>query len=78
MNGVADEIGGAFLALGSLGHEGSMAGQTQGCDMGAKADLAKRYRRRAEDVRTIAQGLYDDAERKKLMEVVDDTSSGPL
>jgi hypothetical protein len=40
--------------------------------MGAKADLAKRYRRRAEDVRIIAQGLYDDAERKKLMEVVDD------
>ena len=37
-----------------------------------KADLAKRYRRRAEDVRTIAQGLYDDTERKTLMEVVDD------
>ena len=40
--------------------------------MGAKADLAMRYRRRAEDVRAIAQGLYDDTERKKLMEVVDD------
>ena len=40
--------------------------------MGAKAELAIRYRRRAEDVRMIAQGLYDDAERKKLMEVVDD------
>ena len=40
--------------------------------MGDKADLAKRYRRRAEDVQTIAKGLYDETERTKLMEVVDD------
>ena len=40
--------------------------------MGNKADLARRYRRRAEEVRVIAQGLYEEAERKKLMEVVDD------
>ena len=41
-------------------------------EMPGKADLAKRYRRYAEEVRAIAQGLYDDAERKKLMQVVDD------
>lgn len=63
---------GTAVALGSLGHGGNMARRTQGCDMSAKADLAMRYRRRAEDVRTIAQGLYDDAERKILMDVVDD------
>ena len=37
-----------------------------------KADLAKRYRRRAEEVRTIAHGIYDEAERNKLMQFVDD------
>ena len=44
----------------------------EGHEMYDKADLAKRYRRRAEEVRTIAQGLYDEAERNKLMQFVDD------
>lgn len=41
-------------------------------EMRDKADLAKRYRRLAEEVRTIAQGIYDDEERNRLMEVVND------
>jgi hypothetical protein len=72
MDRTADHVGGAFLALGSLEHGSSVACRTQGCEMGDKADLAKRYRRRAEDVQTIAKGLYDETERTKLMEVVDD------
>ena len=44
----------------------------EGREMYDNADLAKRYRRRAEEVRTIAHGIYDEAERNKLMQFVDD------
>jgi hypothetical protein len=33
-----------------------------------KTDLAKLYRRRAEEVRTIAQGIFDQEESQKVMQ----------
>jgi hypothetical protein len=35
-------------------------------------DLAVLYRLRADEVRTIAQGIFDWEERKKLMQIVDE------
>ena len=37
-----------------------------------KAELAKHWRRRAEELRTIAEGIFDRAERKTLMDVADE------
>jgi len=43
-----------------------------------RGELAKRYRRRAEEVRTIAQGLFDQGERETLMDVADDYENWAL
>lgn len=43
-----------------------------------RAELARHYRRRAEEVRTIAQGLFDEGERKTLMDVADDYENWAL
>ena len=43
-----------------------------------KADLAHSYRRRAEEVRRIAQGIFDHEERQTLMQVADDYENWAL
>jgi hypothetical protein len=43
-----------------------------------KADLANGYRRRAEEVRRIAQGIFDQEERQTLMQVADDYENWAL
>ena len=37
-----------------------------------EATRKKRYRIRAEELRTIAQGIFDPNERKTLMDIADD------
>ena len=37
-----------------------------------KSESAKHYRRRAEDVRSISEGIFDRAERKKLIEIAEE------
>ena len=43
-----------------------------------QADLANSYRRRAEEVRRIAQGIFDHEERRTLMQVADDYENWAL
>ena len=37
-----------------------------------KAESAKHYRLRAQEARTIAEGIFDRSERKTLMEIADE------
>jgi hypothetical protein len=41
-------------------------------------ELAKQYRARARDVQTIAEGIYDEAERRKLLEFARDYETWAL
>lgn len=43
-----------------------------------KAEWARHYRRRAEEVRLIALGLFDQEEREILMELAEDCESWAL
>jgi hypothetical protein len=38
----------------------------------AMTKKAARYRKRAEEIRKVARGIYDDTERAKLMEIARD------
>jgi hypothetical protein len=61
-NLVADDIGGALLALGSL-MRGDIVGPT-GREMDWESDTAKEYRNRAEELRAIAERMTDKESRK--------------
>lgn len=37
-----------------------------------KAEITKHYRRRAEELRVIAEGIFDRDERKTLVEIADE------
>ena len=44
----------------------------EGMGMQDKAESAKHYRLRAEEVRAIAEGIFDHIERKTLMQIADE------
>jgi len=72
VDGVADHIGGAVLALRSLGHGVSMPRGPKGREMDGDTNTASRYRHRAEEVRAVAETTKDPEARKLLMHIAQD------
>jgi len=74
MDGVADDIDGALLALGSLGHELNMACRARalGRDMETRKEKAERYRKRAVEMHALAMTMFDPDVRKTLLTVAAD------
>jgi len=58
-DGVADYVGGAFLALRSLGHGFLWLGVWGGYEMSRE----ERYRQRAEELRVLADGMQSEVPR---------------
>jgi len=69
VDGVANDIGGASLALRSLGHESIMGVGRKGCEMDGDASSAKRYRARAAEVRGAAEKMTSLETREMLLSI---------
>jgi len=55
------------LGMGTLFHGGRLEGE-----MRDNAEVARRHRLRAEELRTIAEGMQDEGTRKILLRLADD------